>query len=386
MIRRFCLACFIVGVLFVFHSHRFHRFDWSFNWHAREAVASDRQSRRDEVMIDRHFSVQPGGSLEVHVGDSNLIVETSDTRDAQITVTLSGHDMARAKRYFDALHFQVEQSGNSIRVTTDEGRHNQYSFGDDGGAHITVHAHIPQQFNANLATSDGNVSLGSLKGAISVETSDGNISTESMNGPNVSLKSSDGNISTGKLEAESVTLVTSDGNIHVSEATGESITLRTSDGNLVADRLRGKVDAATSDGNIQFGQIDGAVVSLHSSDGDIVAGTLSTGDADVQTSDGNIRLASVDGPLRAHTSSGEIGVNLLKPAEVHLRAEDGNIHISAPQALPASLRLQGSEVRLASEMDFQGTLKPDQANGSLNGGGPTVEAYSSSGSVILGSR
>ncbi|HET6567240.1 MAG TPA: DUF4097 family beta strand repeat-containing protein [Rhodothermales bacterium] len=384
MIRRLILACFIAGALFVLHAHHRDWRNWSFNWHAREALAASPFDGRDEVMIDRHYSVQPGGTLEVRVGDSNLIVETGDSQDAQVTVTLSGRDMDRARRYYETLRFQVEQSGNVLRITTDDGRNGHISFGNDGGAEITVRARIPKRFNASLVTSDGNVSLGSLQGTVTVATSDGNVSAEDLSGPNVSLKSSDGNISTGSLEGTSISLVTSDGNIHVADGTGTSIVLHTSDGNIGAERLHGKVDAATSDGNIQFGQVDGAVVSLRTSDGDVTAEALSTGQADVATSDGNIHLARVDGPLRAHTASGQIDVSLLKPAEVHLRAEDGNIRISAPHALPANLLLRGEEVRVeASGMGFQGTIKPDQAEGSINGGGPTLDAYTSSGSVVL---
>lgn len=386
MIRRLLLACFIASVLFVAHAYHSHQYDWSFNWHTREALASSLPEGHDEVMIDSHFNVRPGGTLDVRVGDSNLIVETGDSPDAQVTVTLRGEDMEQARRYYKALNFQVVQSGNTLRITTDEGRNGSFSFGDNGGAEITVRARIPEQFNAYLATSDGNVSLGALRGTVAIATSDGNVSTEDLNGTNVSLKTSDGNISTGSVQGESISLITSDGNIQITGGTSTSIVLHTSDGNIVAERLRGKVDAATSDGNIQLGQVDGAVIALRTSDGDVVADALSTGQADVETSDGNIRLASMDGPLRARTSSGEIEVNLLKPAEVNLRAEDGNIRISAPHALPATLRLRGEEVRVASEMGFQGTITEDQAEGSINGGGPALEAYTSSGSVVLGIR
>lgn len=383
MNRRILVVCLLGAVLFVAHRGWSHWFD-SHKEPTHAAVWAKAGSGED-VMIDRRFDIGPGGSLDVQVGDADIVVETGSGTETHVQVILEGRNMELARRYFEEQNFSVEQAGQSVRVVTDEER-NGRPWQDNGEAQILVLVRIPTQFDVSLATSDGDVKLGDLNGTAAVRTSDGDVIAGDVVGNAVALKTSDGDIHAGALRSDHIAVQTSDGDVRVGAAEGTEIVLQTSDGNIMADQLRGRIMVSTSDGDIQMGRLDGPAVTLKTSDGEIRAEAVSAAQAEVTTSDGNIRLPHMDGPLRASTSSGEIEVFLLKPGQVQLRTTDGNIRVSAPQSLPANVRLRGENVKIASSFMFQGRVEPEEVDGTINGGGPMVEAYAQDGTVFWGEQ
>lgn len=336
-----------------------------------------------ELMIDESFNVSPGGLLSVAVGDADIRVETHSADEVEIQVFLEGRNMEKAREYFEDQNFEIEKEGSTVYVRTNPKRRN-FNWNNQGGAHITLSVALPDVFDTELKTSDGDIMMSRIEGRVVLHTSDGDIMTQAIQGPTITLRTSDGDITTEALDAEDVSVTTSDGDIKVENIDSDDIAIRTSDGDIYANDIRGKSSISTSDGDIRLASASGSELAIRTSDGDITADDLTADHSQVQTSDGSITLRNVSGALTAKTSSGNLDVSLQSPAhDVSLRTGDGNIYIRVPSDYAAELFMKGETVRIASGLDFDGSLEENVADGRVNGGGASLEARSSDGEVVL---
>jgi hypothetical protein len=144
-------------------------------------------------------------------------------------------------------------------------------------------------------------------------------------------------------------------------------------------------------------------VSASSGDGAIKLEGLHAG-ADLRTSDGSVEVTGHQGSLKAHTSDGSItfdGVfdNLdlhssdgsihgtVRPGSHlgsawHLVTSDGSIEVGIPGDLAAQLDLNTGDGRvLVDGFPLNGRVERQHVFAPLNGGGKTLEARSSDGSI-----
>jgi DUF4097 and DUF4098 domain-containing protein YvlB len=335
-----------------------------------------------EKMIDQRFEVEAGGLLQVRVGDADVFVETGGT-GVHVEVFLEGRDMDRARSYFESLRFRVEQEGNTIVVATDPSRERSGFWNQNGGARIQVRAHVPETFDADLNTSDGDIALERMEGRITARTSDGDVTVAQLSGPAIQLRTSDGDIRAEALQAETLTVQTSDGDLVLGKLLAPEMTLRTSDGDVRIDELEGRAELVTSDGDVDVGTARGPMLRLRTSDGTIRAEALYASRSEVRTSDGDIALEHASGDLEATTSSGDVRVGLTELDTVRLRTSDGDITIEVPGDARADVYLRGEDVRISSAFAFEGRVEEEEVDGMLNGGGSHLEASASNGTVIL---
>ncbi len=335
-----------------------------------------------ELVLEESYEVNAGENLSVAVGDADIEVNTNGSNDAIIEVYLHGKDMELAQEYFENQNFDISRDGETIHVVTRPVKKN-YSWRRHGGAHIKVKIQIPDEFNVNLKTSDGDIALGNLNGEVSLHSSDGDIAAATLSGSLVHIRTSDGDIAASDMEAGKVTVSTSDGDIALKDILSGEISVRTSDGDIKAAVLTGNASVNTSDGDIVIKSLEGDEVSVRSSDGEIIVHEVQAGNSHFQTSDGSIMLKNVSGKLTAKTSSGDLNVTLNEGGKVYLRTGDGDIHIRAPQDYAAELFLKGERVRVSSGFQFDGKLKENEAEGRINGGGLSIEARTSDGEVVF---
>ena len=336
-----------------------------------------------EKVLDKRFPVSEGGLLEIAVGDSDVEVVVGSSNEIHVEVWVEGRDMEVAREYFKHQRFSAEADGNTVRVRTDA----KTSFRLDwrnwrNHPQILTRIEVPERFDANLRTSDGDVAVERMRGDIQIRTSDGDVRVGSLAGPRISLDTSDGDIEADELEADTITLDTSDGDILLGTVSADQISLRTSDGDLRARQLLGNVDAKTSDGDIRFDRVDATTFSARTSDGDLTIDELRASQSTVRSSDGSISLRRVTGSLDV-SGSDDIRLDLVDPATISVNSADGDIDITAPASLSADLYLRGDDVRIARSFNFRGELKDERAEGNINGGGPMIEAKSSDGEVRL---
>lgn len=350
-----------------------------------DSVAQDSDKRERETMIDERFSVNEGGTLEIDVGDADVEVVNGSSSEVHVEVILTARNLTdRAREYYERQNFSVTQSGNTVRVETDRRRRINFDWNDwRNHPSIYVRVSAPETFDADLHTSDGDISVESLNGDIRLKTSDGDVVVGDLNGATLSLSTSDGNIQIDALDGEIIDIHTSDGELDLGTITAERITARTSDGDIRAISLNGDAEIKTSDGDIDIDGVNGPAFFARTSDGTITVNELSAGRSTVRSSDGDITLRRVEGDLNVSGSSAYIRLDLLKPGTVSATTSDGDISITLPSTHGADLRLRGDDVRISRDHDFDGRIEDERATGSLNGGGSLIDARTSDGDVTV---
>ncbi len=101
----------------------------------------------------------------------------------------------------------------------------------------------------------------------------------------------------------------------------------------------------------------------------------------MHTSDGDVAARRVAGALEASTGDGDISVRLAASEEARLRSGDGDITVYAGRALGFEVDLSGETVSLGAGLQLDGSRGPGWARGSVYGGGPTLRARTSDGTV-----
>ena len=335
-----------------------------------------------DVVMDKSLEVSEGELLSVHVGDADINIETHNEENAHIVISLDGKDMRKAREYFDNQNFEVTQDGDGVYLRTNPVKRN-FNWDETGDARIYIDIAIPEIFNVDVKTSDGDIAMSSLEGDVSLHTSDGDIITKSLYGSSLNLRTSDGDIITSAFEADDISIRTSDGDIKIEDLIAEKIMISTSDGDIRGNSLEGVAAVSTSDGDIFLSSLHGEELNLRTSDGEIVVEKIVSEVSKIQSSDGSIQLREVSGDLTAKTSSGDLRVSLLDATNVYLRTGDGNIQVEAPKDYTATLYLKGERVRVSPGFAFTGEIKDDSADGKINGGGYSFEARTSDGEVIF---
>lgn len=285
-------------------------------------------SSASEVMIDETFKVRDGQTLFLDVAHSDIEIETGAQGEARIRVTLSGTNMARARDVFDDMQFSVRMDGDELRVVSVD-RRNAWN-GNNGSVNIKVLAFIPQTFNLQMTTTHGDVELDDISGSVVVNTTHGDLSVSTIKGKEIYLRSTHGDIDAESFEGNSITLKTTHADIDV----------------------------------------------------DMIAG----GRISVSTTHSDIEIGELRGESELSTTHGDIHVELLSDESADLRTSHGDIIILAPKTLKALLDLEGASVRLDHDFDFDGRIDKDEIRGRINGGGATIRARTTHGSVTVRSN
>lgn len=263
--------------------------------------------------IEKTYAVNPGGRLTIDTELGEIDVQTTVRDRVEVVVT------KEAKRPSDIL---VQEALADFKVTFDRRASGVYIQGKFGRGRnywqrqlnylmnlkIRFQVTLPRQYNVDLKTLQGNISIDDLAGEVQAQTSAGNIHIDNV---------------VGAVRAH-----TSAGNLRLNGING-AIFGRSSAGNITIANCLGEVDAKTSAGNIRA---DLATQPQHewnlqTSAGNIT-GTLSANIAvaiDARTSVGNLSTDfRVQGTVTRNKLRGTIngGGQLLK-----LRTSAGNIRL-----------------------------------------------------------
>lgn len=214
------------------------------------ALPAQGQTRARATLFEEAFDVSAGGTLQVDVGDMDIVVETGG--QGRVEIIAEARDLDFARERFQEMRFEAFRDGNAIRVRTDERDRNfdRREWQRRGGAHYVARITIPGRFDLDLQTGDGDVEIGTIEGAVDVSTGDGDVTIESASGSRVELGTGDGDLWVGRLAAREIDLHTGDGDVRLDRASG-SITARTGDGDvrMEIDDFDGLV-VRTGDGDV----------------------------------------------------------------------------------------------------------------------------------------
>jgi hypothetical protein len=226
---------------------------------------------------------------------------------------------------------------------------------------ISFKIYVPREVSTNLKTSGGGIHLDNLKGTETFSTSGGGLQLDKLNGT-IHGRTSGGGIEVTN-SSDDIDLHTSGGGIIAKHCEGK-MSLITSGGGLILEDLKGNINAHTSGGGVEGRNIEGELI---------------TG-----TSGGSIDLHEMSCSLDATTSAGSL-VAQMKKVGSHLRlsASAGNIDLELPlkQGLDLNLRAESINQHPSNINGFTGEWKKNYINGSVNGGGASVTAHATSGSI-----
>lgn len=258
--------------------------------------------------------------LDLDLAFGKISIIGSDSPNGELLLSARG-DIASVEELNKRMNVSVKASGKTSSIAVESKKRFSWFDNVDLHAELTIPKHI--QINAN--TSGGHLDASNLKGNHKLETSGGHITLDNLEGD--------------------ITAETMGGHINCTNLTGSYI-LKTMGGHIEIDHLEGSAQVKTNGGHLKFSDVSGHVSG--------------------KTSGGNISATFVklDGPVDLATSA-------------------GNIKLVFPKSAGAELDLRGSSVYLDDAFKLKGTIKEDRITGTMNGGGPTVSASCSFGSVSV---
>lgn len=289
-----------------------------------------------ERVVEKTFTVQPGGHLKVETQGGDVRVQTSS--DATVRVVArekirAGTD-AEADEILKKLELTIEQQADGVSATAKyEKQLPGFHWGSWPPVQVDFTVTVPTNYNVELKTSGGDVVVGNLN---------------------------------GKVYA------------------------RTSGGDVTLGKITGDIDGGTSGGNVRLEE-GLAVVKLGTSGGDVRVGRA-VGPADLGTSGGDIDIKSVENTLYAATSGGDVSAGIaggLK-GDCKLSTSGGRVRVTVDKGVAFDLdaSTSGGDVDatgLTITIERGGSGR-SRLSGKVNGGGPLLKLRSSGGDIIVQTR
>jgi DUF4097 and DUF4098 domain-containing protein YvlB len=302
----------------------------------------------EKDVIDKTFTVTPGGNLVMRVdrGAIHVTSGNSDKVEVKVVRELKRGSDSEAEEIYAQHKIDISQDGNTITVEADNPNKSGGFFHKNPFNNLRVDytISIPHSFNLNLNTSGGNIEIADVQGEVKTHTSGGNIKLGTIDGP--------------------IDSHTSGGTITLKSGHGKA-TLRTSGGDLRIGDVDGDVIARTSGGNITLGSVKGS--------------------SDAQTSGGSIKVNNAFGPVSARTSGGNVSARLsVQPkGDCALKTSGGNVSVTLADNLAVDVNAQTSGGSIHS--DFPGDLNKQKTRlvAQINGGGPGLVLQTSGGNVDI---
>jgi DUF4097 and DUF4098 domain-containing protein YvlB len=192
----------------------------------------------DDIIIKEETLIStPGKNLKVKTFSGDVSVSTWSAEGVYVKIT--GNESAK-----DNLDITLESSDDGVKVIIEEKNNSNLS-----GLNLKIDIRLPQSYNADISSAEGNLKLNGVSGNIEMKTADGDIKTSEISG-SLDLKTAGGNIESLNFS----------GNISVSTAGGD----------IYLDGSNGKISGATEGGDIKLHyKGENKEIKLTTSGGDI---------------------------------------------------------------------------------------------------------------------
>lgn len=288
------------------------------------ATSATERVTPDEEVVQRTFSVSPGGTLNVRTDRGSIEVQTSEAEEVDVRVEID----ARSEEDREKFALTFEQEGDDVSVHGKmENQGGRWNWNGDR-LRVKYVVTVPSRFNVDLQTSGGSISVEDLEGQVEAETSGGSLSFGMIRG---------------------------------------DINARTSGGSISLDGTSGTADVHTSGGSISLGKVAGTVQA--------------------RTSGGSITVDEVAGTIDARTSGGSIRAAITEqPAgDSELRTSGGSITIRLADGIGVDVDAKTSAGRVTTDFDVPPRDKDemDELEAPINGGGPMLKLRTSAGSIRI---
>jgi len=352
-------------------------------------------AQKNEPIV-KSFQANPGENLEVKVDPGNIEVETWTKNEVKIEVF--------SKKKYKVEDLSAEKKGNTIKfnLVLEDGWNNS----------VTVQVKAPSNFNFDLKSTGGNISIeSSISGSLAAETDGGNVSFDNVNGK-VRVSTNGGNISGEDVTGE-IKLHTNGGNISLGNVKKGKTEVDTYGGNISVGSVASDLEAKTHGGNINIGDVGGSAnvftygghISMDKVSGSAKMETYgghlnlegASGDVVAKTMGGHINLENITGSIDANTMGGHVNAELDPKAGTNssLETSGGNMELKIPANAKATIfvKLESDEIdeKDADKLvrsDFEATtfnIGEDEITATylLNGGGAKISLKCVGGEVKI---
>lgn len=321
-----------------------------FGWLAALALTGLAWTSLAEVEdnLTHTFNVSPGGKfvLEADRGSVDLIIGTDKDLEVKVFRKVSGTTEAKAKELFEDHEVTFDQSGNEVRVKAKFKHLMTQTKLWSPKFQVKYEVKLPREFNVELHTAGGSISVPGLKGDADLHTAGGSIKAGAVQ---------------GRVNAH-----TAGGSIAVDGATGP-VNAETAGGSIRVAKTEGEVKASTAGGSIHVEGAKGAVKASTAGGG--ISATGIRHSLDAETSGGSITLSldgSPQGECKVQTTGGGITLVVSDKASLNLDA-----------------RTVGGRVSTSIPVTVIGEQKSSSLQGTMNGGGKLVKLRTTGGGITI---
>jgi DUF4097 and DUF4098 domain-containing protein YvlB len=305
-----------------------------------------------EDTLHKSFTVSPGGRLLMAVSRGAIEIQTGADNQVAVEVfrKVTRVSESKARDILDSHEITFTQEGDTVAVRDKAPRQwSEWSWWGGGNLQVRYTVTVPRQFNLDLKTAGGSITVPDLTGGVALHTSGGSLKVGAIDGP--------------------VTAGTAGGSIAVASATGV-------------------IEAKTSGGGIEVGEAK-AAANLGTSGGGIRV-KLARGPLTAKTSGGGIEISEAHGAVEAVTAGGSVTASLAgSPAEeCRLSTSGGSVRLQLPATANADIdaKTSGGSVKTELPVTVQGTARRNELVGKLGAGGQLVRLRTSGGNITLSGR
>jgi len=346
-------------------------------------------------------------NLHVKVDMGSVVVRGAQQQAINYTIHTRANASSEeeAKRQFASFKITAYVRGDTAWIVGDwEGGHGRRFSGD-------FSINVPRDIGlVRIETDGGNVDATAIGGRVEAESGGGSMHLDDIGG-GVRAETGGGSIDVGSITGD-IGLHTGGGSIEVQHANGKLVASTGGGGVEIKSASQG-ASIETGGGGVEVKQCFGKI-RVSTGGGSVDLGDIG-GTAEIETGGGSIRLASAKGHVNAHTggggielygvpsaraetSAGGIVVKLVKTgaeqnsSTLETSAGDITVYISPDVALSvrASVDL-GSGHRITSDFpDIHISSEGEKwgprtlnAEGKLNGGGPTLKVRTTTGDICF---
>ena len=316
------------------------------------------------------FPVAAGGKLTIDADCGGIDVQSTADDTVSIRIQRAAQIKAnrRAAELLKNLDVQVTHEASDVKIAAKFIGNAKRWQKRKNDLDVQFEILVPRHYNLDLQTACDDISVVNVTGDVNVETFSAGLRLQDI---------------TGRIEA-----TTAVGNIDLKAFSGDAV-LQTKGGNIGIADGNGDVKAKTAGGNVQAVHVIGAINGQTSGGSVTLRGCK--GGAELKTAGGSIAVEN-DGPVLAKTSGGSIRCQLQETATsqnllLDLETMGGGINVSLAPDIAATVEAKVLGGSVTTEFpvttEASGPVKPDQLQGTINGGGPLLKLRSVGGNVIL---
>lgn len=354
------------------------------------------------------LSTQPGQQLRLTTDIGSVRISTHEEPRVDYRVrfeTQAGQPGAR--ELMEQFVVSARGGGDGVEIT---GKVPWKNF--RGRLWVTFDVAVPRRYQLEVTTHAGNIELADVEGRAALLTYGGNVTAGSLGGT-TRIETRGGHIRVGNVAGD-LTAITAGGHVQVGRVEGNAVLrsagghvraeyvsgraeLDTGGGNISIARAGGAVSAATAGGRIDFGETAGSIRARTGGGGIRVSQVMAP--TELETSAGSIQLMRINGPVRASTSSGNITAWFVADAKLssgsQLVCGQGDIVVFLPRNLAVTIDAtieMAADHRVIADPGLPVSVSSDRAGargrvlraeGSLNGGGHTLQLRTVAGNIRL---